>query len=285
MISPISRLVILVILAIGNTCYAQTVFPYPEVRNFDWNEIEIKTTIDERKSVINSLPEDSFYRNYEIHRDEFPNFLHAIDINNDGRKDYLYNGIYPGEGLWFELFINSGSQYTSIFTEMGRPGKLEFQNGKLAHLYLVQEGCCADPTTTLRIYKVLQQESDYVDFIPTFEGQMLTGTQTPETLLDEPLHFETANDNYYLRSSPEIKNEPYNEFLEQNGNQIAQLSKGTRGRALAESIDPTGRVWWFVEVNPNEGLSNSIFGPGDYLIPTEKAKIVGWISSRYVKRL
>lgn len=69
-----------------------------------------------------------------------------------------------------------------------------------------------------------------------------------------------------------------------NGNQIAQLSKGTRGRALAESTDSTGRIWWFIEIDPNEGLSNSAFGPGDYLL-TDKPKIVGWISSRFVKRL
>lgn len=286
MISPIRCLLalLLVILCTQHTCYAQTVFPYHEVSYFDWSKIEIKTTLEERKSVINSFPEDSFYRTYESDRDEFPKFLHAIDINNDGRKDYLYNWIYPGEGLLFELFLNTGNQYTSIFTEMGRPGKLEFQNGELKSLYLVQQGCCADPRTILRIYNVAQGH-DEMDFILIFESQMLTGTQAPETLLDEPIHFQTLNDKYYLRSSPEIIDEPYNELLEQNGNQIAQLSRGTRGRALAESTDPTGRVWWFVEIDLNDSLSNAIFGLDDRSISTYKPKIAGWISSRFVKRL
>jgi hypothetical protein len=113
---------------------------------------------------------------------------------------------------------------------------------------------------------------------------MMTGTQLPEALLDEPIHFETLNVKYFLRISPEIRDEPYNDFLERNGNQVAQLSKGTRGKALAESIDPTGRVWWFVEIDRNEGLSSSILASGDFLL-TEEPKIVGWIRSRSVKRI
>jgi hypothetical protein len=61
-------------------------------------------------------------------------------------------------------------------------------------------------------------------------------------------------------------------------NIIAEFKKGTKGKALGEKIDNTGRIWWFVEIDSAFKPSNSMF------YDIDNTKLKGWMSSKYLKR-
>jgi hypothetical protein len=63
----------------------------------------------------------------------------------------------PCRRAFVRTFPKHREPVQKYITEMGHVGNMEFQNGKLKNLHLMQEGCCADPTTTLRIYSVTQE--------------------------------------------------------------------------------------------------------------------------------
>jgi hypothetical protein len=90
------------------------------------------------------------------------------------------------------------------------------------------------------------------------------------------------NDKYYLRLTPEIDtvDQVFAEDM-QPDNIIAEFKKGTRGTAYGQSKDETGRVWWFVEINPNDKPVKSFF----YDVNEKPTKLKGWMSSNYLKKL
>ncbi|MBX2964605.1 MAG: hypothetical protein KF845_00565 [Cyclobacteriaceae bacterium] len=278
-----NKLLIFLLVQTG-ICFSQTTFPYNKCDDFDWTTVEIKTPRADREAFISSISKGTFFESYPIRRNEFPDYTHAIDFNNDGKRDFIYNGVYPAEGLLIEFHLNLGDKYKSIFTEMGHFCKIDFKDKIIKTLYIAQPGCCADPTTTLRIYNIEYRNGQF-EFTRIFQSTMLTETTIPKKFFDELIHFETINDKYYLRSEPEIKDEPFDDFLEKNGNQIGELTKGTKGVALAEQTDSTGRVWWFVEIFPEHKILNNVFYQDSYFEPNDYGRIVGWISSRFVKRL
>ena len=267
---------------ITQTSYTQGIFPYNKVYKFDWSTIEVPSTIEEKRRFLNSLPDNSFYKTDKPNVDEFVNGLHSTDINGDKKMDFIYNGIYPGEGTLVEIFLKRADKYESIFSELGEIGMLETEDGNFKVIHLVQLGCCADPTTTFSTYFIDEAE---IKFHKTFETRIITGTPLPEQLFTKPITFETLNERYYLRSDPSIKDQPFDEYLEQFGNQIGQLTKGTKGRAIGEKTDETGRVWWFVEIDPEYKILKTVFYQDNYPDRQNLGKITGWISSRYVKRL
>lgn len=277
-----NRLFILLILT-TRVGFSQTIFPYNSCENFQWTKIEIETSKTERAEFIKSVSKGTFFETYSYQRDKFPDYVHVVDFNNDGKRDFIYNGVYPAEGLLIEFYINTNDGHKSIFTSSGHFCKIDFKDKIIRRLYIAQPGCCADPTTILITYDV-KYENGKFDFIKTFQATMLTHTKLPDKFFDSPIAFETLNEKYYIRSEPEIKDEPFDEFLEKDGNQIGELTKGTKGLALAEKTDSTGRVWWFVEIFPEYRIQKSVFYGDNYFDPNQYGRIVGWISSRFVRR-
>jgi hypothetical protein len=96
-----------------------------------------------------------------------------------------------------------------------------------------------------------------------------------------PTKFEITNNTYFIRDAPKIDNETENGRFETKGNSIGQFIKGQKGIAYKSRVDSTGRVWWLMESEPLDSLRNSYF----YKDNDAKSSYVGWISSRYVKKL
>ena len=88
---------------------------------------------------------------------------------------------------------------------------------------------------------------------------------------------EVLNSPYYLRATPEIINDEFHYHYEK-GNIIAEFSKGDTGYALDQRTDNTGRVWYFVIMNPPQGN-----GFHNYDIDRHE-KWLGWMSSRFLDR-
>lgn len=94
----------------------------------------------------------------------------------------------------------------------------------------------------------------------------------------EPIKFKVSNNDYNLRSSPKIENDPIklgDEII--RGNITATYPSNSTGTALGKQIDVTGRVWWFVVMEVVDDSSYNRF--------TDDAgkKKCGWMSSRYLK--
>lgn len=79
--------------------------------------------------------------------------------------------------------------------------------------------------------------------------------------------------NPYIDSS-----QKYNEDLHINGNIVQTYTKGSKGYAISERVDSSGRVWWFVVMLNNLNLNGS-FSEGSNNSITNYS--IGWMSSRY----
>ena len=100
--------------------------------------------------------------------------------------------------------------------------------------------------------------------------------------MEKPIAFETINEKYTLRLTPKLDNETYFWGTDEQGNSIAIFPIGSTGTAMAENVDETGRIWWFVRMNNNKG-NIGMFMHGDN--NEEPYRCYGWMSSRYLKRI
>ncbi|MBX2969125.1 MAG: hypothetical protein KF803_07120 [Cyclobacteriaceae bacterium] len=263
---------------------AQQMFPYHLDNNLQWSAYEKMASFEEKRSVVNQLQEAGLFMEHYPSLNEMIKGIHFIDFNGDSKNEIVYNGSYPGEGTLLLIFMQTDDSWARIFSTMGEIIRLNYNSGIIYSLDVSEPGCCADPTTVFKTYRVsTDNRKIFIDKI--FESKILTGTDIPHKFFRIPTEFEILNEKYFLRSGPEIMDEPFDDYLEQYGNQIGKLSAGTQGRALGESTDSTGRVWWFVEIYPRYKIADCVFYSDEYYKDFHKTHIVGWISSRFVKKL
>jgi len=143
-------------------------------------------------------------------------------------------------------------------------------------------GCCASYINFNKIYT-----ATYTGNIPSFKLGYFTAyhriTKIPGTYFTKVIPFIVLNNGYKMRINPEINNSQVFPDDSLRGNTMCDLAKGTKGIALAQSTDKTGRVWWFVQLDPNAQVSDTEFYDEED-VKAKPAKI-GWVNSRFVKRL
>jgi hypothetical protein len=108
--------------------------------------------------------------------------------------------------------------------------------------------------------------------------------QYPSTYFEKLIKFEVLNDNYNIRFAPVIDDttEVWYCGEPQNGNSMGKIKSGSIGYALAEKVDSSGRVWWFVALEPDSEIIDSLYYDND--IRSDSYRL-GWISSRFVKMI
>lgn len=235
-----------------------------EAQTPNYTEIETKIPFEEKKNILLTLGRQDFY-NKQLdgeYRDSYASHYHFIDINKDGNLDIVYNSADGADG---ELLIIWLGDSDNIFNKViQQPGLLRFWNldkgsflvfewayfgeieGKLLHFQLDKD--------RMKLREVIKYPAK-IELPDSFE------------IITE---FRTLNDNYNLRSSPTILNTPCEEYPDGNnycGNQYKTLPKGTRGLAIAKSIDETGRIWWLSKIPDSSSMST-----------------IGWLSSKYVEK-
>jgi len=94
--------------------------------------------------------------------------------------------------------------------------------------------------------------------------------------------FIVKNDKYKLREHPVIddKYDEYGSDFEGKpvyGNTLAEFTKGSKGIAIAEKPDNTGRVWWFVLMDEDANAIYSRFHDD------ANASKAGWMSSIFLE--
>ena len=263
-------------------------FPFGS-KNVNWKGIEKRD--DELKAQFIKQEMTLLKQEYEYYQEagrterDFKKECHVLDINNDGLNDIIYTGSTGGDGFEVLVFLNTAKGFKEIFKEVQYLRKIELKDNKLYRLYILDDGCCADYVDFNKIYQL-----DYLSDAPKFKLVYLTSNlhngYFPKKYFSSPVYFEVLNDNYKMRKSPIIDDTTKNavQDIQFKGNNIDTLMKGTKGRAIASQTDKTGRVWWLVEIDTTYKKFGVLFYDplGD---STHTASKMGWISSRFVKRL
>lgn len=244
-------------------------------KEFDWTTIETEVNDIEKSRLIELLkPHFDYFLNDELNKNDFAKKLHFTDINNDNKIDVIFNGWSGGEPDIIRFFIQSDNGYDKWFEVLQNPLEIKITNNKIDEIIAVDNGCCDAYQVTISKYKIkdslhLISQTSYLDWTD-MNGKNI-----------DPIKFEITNNIYFIRDAPKIDNVTENERFETKGNSIGQFKKGQKGIAYKSRIDSTGRVWWLMESEPLDSLSNSYF----YRENDVKSSYIGWISSRYVKKL
>ena len=266
--------------------FSQVDLFFPLKNEFDWSKVE-KENKKLKTKLIKDLPDEfEYYRQNEEYMptlSDLENDLHIMDFNGDGFDDIVFDGQSGGEANEISIFINTGQSFTKIFTEYQKIHKIVFENGKVIKLYIQNGRCCCEYLLTNKIYNV-----DYSENLPKInlitQMQYLDNNieEYPSHYFDKPVKFRVLNNKYNIRFSPVIDDttEVWYCGEPQKGNSLGKIKSGSIGYALAESVDATGRIWWYVAITPDSKIYEPVYY--DEKISPNTYKLV-WISSRFVE--
>lgn len=262
------------------SCFSQDFNYFDFEKRFDWSPYEQVST-EILKSNFKLFEEKPYSELQHLldNKDKF----HLLDIDNDQVNEVVYNGWNGGEGEMVVIFKLTDNQLVEVENFYGRILAIRKNEMNQTRFIVYDFACCAG----------------YVDHLQTFDFNPKTNlfeiqsalakinyTDIPEVWL-EPFRFEIQKTPYNLRYSPEIlkvraQDSPFYDPIK--GENIAAIFQaGNKGTAYAESIDSTGRLWWFVAMDemPKSGEVIYYDGNNDF----ENYQPIGWISSKYVEIL
>ncbi|WP_147377301.1 hypothetical protein [Mangrovibacterium diazotrophicum] len=209
--------------------------------------------------------------------------LHMVDFNCDGIHDFIYTGSVGAEsdGIIF-LQGNSNGIYTRVLGLFGRLIDVSVNDGLSPMSFTIENyGCCGGVIDHIEKYVPVWNSSKF-SFALQARYAMYYETDLPQTSFEKPIAFKTTNEKYFLRLNPCI-NDTILLDHDEVGNIFAEYPKDSDGIAIAEQIDNTGRVWWFVMMKNNIKPNWSLYVNGDN--NDSPAYYLGWVSSRFVKKI
>ncbi len=220
-----------------------------------------------------------FYSESEKWPEEYSEFFHFIDIDNDNDLDLIYDGWSGSEPMMVNIYLNRKGHFSLIFRQYMNINEIEMENNELQRMVIHDPGCCLAIMENWYTYH-FNSKRDSVDFWLVDYFTYHNETPKPEILFDKEIKFKVVNSTYHLRITPEIDNESFYFPDDSNGNQIMTYTTGEFGYALAEKCDSTGRVWWYVAMDNKEKRHSNVKDPAAF-----SPKYVGWMSSRYLKTI
>lgn len=246
------------------------------------NDFTSKPVNDELivQKLVSSLPYTFSEKTKNLLLDsKFGNFYY-FNINSI-TSGIIYIGKPDIEEILNVIWIknNNENEYTFISDFYGKI-KCSLKDSDSNIQFIVSsDWCCGADVGTIQIYKYFDENTKKI-FRCFQRIKIPYNLNFPENLIT-PLRFIIQNEKYKLRASPEINNLPDSSDLERygviEGNTLASIEKNSTGTAYAESIDSTGRKWWFVILDKNTNISDSwLSGWG------KKSDLYcGWLSSRF----
>ena len=241
-------------------------FLYADENSIKLSDFEVKLSLEKKIIEILKLGRQEFY-NKQLYvkdvREIYASHFYFIDLNNDQALDVVYNGADGADSDLFMAWINKEGTYRTVVDTDGEIVNISKKNGKFVfHLF--------DPPYAGEIFGAIKEVQIEGELYKIEENIIyMMGTYFPKEY-DFIAKFETINNDYNLRISPMIKNFPCDEApdgLVYCGNQYLKLKKGAHGKAISKFKDETGRVWWFTLIEDNKEFH------------------LGWLSSRFVKKI
>ena len=260
--------------------FGQNLPPFDYKYNMDWNTYETEKVSTELIESIFETIKGNPYTELKYFIQNIDKF-HLIDIDGDNRNEIVYNGFNGSEGEMILIIESSASGYQISLKVFGRIVDIS-NNKKPSEFIVLDYSCCGGYVTHLETF---QYNSKLESFEIVKSLAKIDETVLPKTQI-EPVKFKVLNEKYNLRFSPEIvtglKSGSFDFDPIENQNIIAVYSTGDTGTAIAESIDETGRVWWFVIMDSYPDKSKSVFYKGNNKFDSYNP--VGWISNRFVEK-
>ena len=262
--------------------YSQNFKYFQTDRTIDWTKWAKKTVNDNIIKANYNNFKDLPYQNV----DQLTNnkdLFHLIDVDKDGVPELIYNGYNGGEGEMIVVYKKQQEKYLEVQRFYGQIKDIESNTEGRMRFIVFEPSCCGGYIDYIETFVYNPQLKQ---FTVTNSVAKIDETVMPKTFMP-PQKFEIENSYYNLRFSPDILSglqEGWYDFKPIKGqNIIATYQAGDEGDAYADSTDSTGRVWWFVIMNKEPNSGETLFYQGRN--SDKNYKLIGWISSRYVKRI
>jgi hypothetical protein len=207
--------------------------------------------------------------------------FYVVDFNNDGISDILYYGNVGGESNNLILLIGQAdNKYKLVIRLLGRLVVVSENDGFSPLSFVIyNHACCAGVIDHLEKYVPIWNNSEF-NYSVQYKYAFYYTVKLPKIRFEKPKGFKTINQKYNLRLNPFVDDTIVLDH-DEIGNICAEYPKGSEGIAIAEQIDETGKVWWFVMMKNNLKPNWSLYVKGDNNdLP---AYFLGWISKSYLE--
>jgi hypothetical protein len=247
-------------------------FSYQDAYN--WNDC-VKPSKAYTDSEIPKLIKH--FNDFIANQDSLENYFHFIDLNGDKKLDAIYSGGTGAANEYVVFLLNTGDDYKILFEEYTNIRELVFKKGRLVGYTGLDFGCCAEYVEKETKYEVTENWQKII----IYQRAQTSYTIQPKNIFEKPIKFVVAKDIYKLRSSP-IVDDTSMFIYDTISNVVSTYVKGSVGYAWSEISDNSGRLWWFVEMEPNNRQIGSRISANRDTIPVRN---LGWMSSRFLQKI
>ena len=248
---------------------------------FDWSGYEVIQK-EKKLDLMEELRFDFEYLAVNDNwKEENIEAFHFIDIDTDNDLDCIFEGWSGGEPNCVRIYLNVDTTFVKVFDEFQKVTDLEISEKGLGSLSIEDPGCCGSYMIFNMDYRV-GTSRDTMRFTLLNRTARTEDTELPNKQIEKPKRFVVENDVYYLRATPKIDTVDLWYGVDRGkDNIIAEFNRGVKGTAIGESIDETGRVWWYVEMDTDVKPAKSHF----YDLEEVPTKMTGWMSSKFVREI
>ena len=245
----------------------------------------VNKSLNEKIAIVNKLKNhESLEQIFKTNASskEFYDWFSIIDFNHDGIDDIYYYGYSGAESNAVRFFEGKGNgQFEKILDVFGKMVGCNVNNKNTNLIITIFDyPCCAGYVNVVEKYFFKQDNNKSTAILFSREAH-LDDTVFPKQLFESVISFKTKNEKYKLRYSPKLNDEGKDEQTDVIGNIIAEYPKNSKGIALAEEIDQTGRKWWFVLMYNNiTPLSNALYHGNNNESPYFS---YGWMSNNFLE--
>jgi hypothetical protein len=249
----------------------------------DWSGWKQDWSIDKLKKEVTKLHDIKFLNypteNFDTYKDKF----HPIDFNLDGQCDIIFYGNPGGaESNYVICCMSEGDNYILKLLAAGNIIELsDYKSKSGLSLTIHNYACCMGQYDHIYKFEPSQTNNSF-DYKKSYDIAFFVETTSPTEYFKDKIHFTVENETYTLRAEPLIDNETTKFIDVVNGNILATYTKGATGYAIAEKIDDTGRIWWYVIMDNKLPPKNTSFYAG--FDDSNNYQSSGWMSSRYLTR-
>lgn len=203
------------------------------------------------------------------------------DISGDGIDDLILSNPCASEEMNNHFWVKKDSKYYHSAHIVGTVLKIyKADDSNALSIVTSSDWCCAPYVGSVNLFTPMITD-EKIQYKLKKRVKEFVSLTVPEKRMFEK-RFIVKNDKYNLRDSP-VVNDKYDadisafEGMAVYGNTLAQFVKGSKGTAIAEKIDDTGRVWWFVIMAEDAKADYNRFYGDD------NASKMGWMSSRFLE--
>ncbi|MGN6509757.1 MAG: hypothetical protein ACTHLD_09890 [Chitinophaga sp.] len=192
---------------------------------------------------------------------------HLVDVDANGEPDIIYYGFAGEEKNHTLVFLGKENGF---FKKLDVPGEIIGMERRFPFspvtFQLMNHPCCEDVDFGYEEYSYTFKGNELF-YQLSYRLKFVRGTVFPTSKTGVSGYFTVINQEYNLRSSPEVS---------AGSNVVAVYPKGTRGIALCKRVnDGEKRDWWFVIIPGNCKPLKTELGSGNYFS-------CGWMSDRYL---